>query len=138
MNAEDLKKSLLEGLLSDEKQTTLTELPKYIKNPLERITEPHSAINVKQEEGDKPKRYLMAERDKEAAAQARQAYAAYAENTRKSERLRAEINQGIAAGQDVTELLLMALECISLMTNEPFFYRQNKDVLEKHKATGPV
>ena len=75
----------------------------------------------------------MAKRDKETIAKARSAYNYYAENIRKSEQLRASINKGIAAGQDVTELLLMALECIALMTNEPFFYRQNKDELMRER-----
>lgn len=48
------------------------------------------------------------------------------QNILKAGQLRSRINKATAAGDPPEELLLMALECISLMTGDPLFYKTNK------------
>ncbi|MCC8069745.1 MAG: hypothetical protein LIO71_08355 [Ruminococcus sp.] len=50
------------------------------------------------------------------------------ENLKKSEMLRAEINKS----SDLLEMLLNALECISLMTGDETFYKINAEKVNKH------
>ena len=57
------------------------------------------------------------------------AYQEQQENIRRAGSLRAEISKGVRAGQDPGELLLKALECISLMTGDRVFYEQNRQDL---------
>lgn len=47
-----------------------------------------------------------------------------ADNIKKSEKLRIEINKDIARGTDHTKILCKALECIALMTGDAIF-KQN-------------
>jgi len=58
------------------------------------------------------------------------AYKKQQENVKKSERLRAEVNKSIQAGEPVYKVLLKAIECISLMTGDKVFYNMNKDYLQ--------
>lgn len=58
------------------------------------------------------------------------AYKKQQENVKKSERLRAEINKGIQAGEPIYKVLLKAIECISLMTDDKLFYDMNKSNLQ--------
>ena len=51
------------------------------------------------------------------------------ENIKKSERLRAELIKG-ATHEPIGELLLTALECISLMTGDKTWYKQNIEHLK--------
>lgn len=53
------------------------------------------------------------------------------ENIRKAGGLRTEITKGIQAGQSTYQLLLKAMECISLMTGDGGFYSQGKGDLQK-------
>ena len=53
------------------------------------------------------------------------------ENIHKEKGLRTEITKGIQAGQSTYQLLLKAMECISLMTGDTVFYSQGKDELQK-------
>jgi hypothetical protein len=48
-----------------------------------------------------------------------------AENIKQSEHLRSEINKGTKAGESIEELYRKALKCISLMTGDEIFYKQN-------------
>ncbi|MBZ9624390.1 hypothetical protein G9F71_016175 [Clostridium sp. FP2] len=50
----------------------------------------------------------------------------YQENIRKSGMLRSTINIEVDNGMDVKRLLLMACECISLMTGDKLFYQNIK------------
>lgn len=56
----------------------------------------------------------------------RQMYSAYQENIARAAGLREEILKGLKTGQDLEEILLSALECISLMTGDATFSRQGK------------
>ena len=58
------------------------------------------------------------------------AYKKQQENVKKSERLRAEVNKSIQAGEPVYKVLLKAIECISLMTGDKVFYDMNKSNLQ--------
>jgi len=58
------------------------------------------------------------------------AYKKQQENVKKSERLRAEVNKSIQAGEPVYKVLLKAIECISLMTGDKLFYDMNKSNLQ--------
>ncbi|MGI6227202.1 MAG: hypothetical protein ACOYJ1_13210 [Peptococcales bacterium] len=60
----------------------------------------------------------------------REAYKVIAENIKKSEHLKIEINKGIQAGQPIYKLLLKSIECISLMTGDKIFYTMSKDNLQ--------
>ncbi len=87
--------------------------------------------NKKDIEGeDKPKQYLMIEKEKEAHENAARVYREYQDNTIKSGMLKSEILKGIQLGQDPYNLLLKAIECISLMTGDKLYYKQGKDDLQ--------
>ena len=87
--------------------------------------------NKKDIEGeDKPKQYLIINREKEAHEKAIGVYKEYQENIKKSETLRSSILHDIKLGQDPYNLLLKAIECISLMTGNPHYYKQAKDDLQ--------
>lgn len=87
--------------------------------------------NKKDIEGeDKPKQYLMINREKEAHEKAIRVYKEYQENIKRSEMLRSSILHDIKLGQDPYNLLLKAIECISLMTGEKLYYKQGKDDLQ--------
>lgn len=79
---------------------------------------------------DKPKQYLMIEKEKGAHENAARVYREYQDNTIKSGMLKSEILKGIQLGQDPYNLLLKAIECISLMTGNPHYYKQAKDDLQ--------
>lgn len=49
----------------------------------------------------------------------------YEESRKKSELLRSRINHGINNKESHTELLLLSLECIALITGDLHFYREN-------------
>ena len=52
-------------------------------------------------------------------------YKRMAHNIKKSERLRAKINKSVAAGDPEDKILEDCIKCISLMTGEDLFYKQN-------------
>lgn len=67
----------------------------------------------------------------------RDIYKKYQENILKSGVLRTDITKGIQEGQDPYNLLLKAIECISLMTSDSLFYTMNKDNLQAiYRALG--
>lgn len=66
----------------------------------------------------------------ERERQSLERYKEIGENIIKSERLRAELTKGIRAETPIDDLLLMALECISLMTGDKTWYKQNIEHLE--------
>ena len=53
------------------------------------------------------------------------------ENIRLSEHLRRKIYKAVNNGENHTDILLMAIECISLMTGDRVFIEQNKQVLKQ-------
>jgi hypothetical protein len=57
--------------------------------------------------------------------QTRELYFKMAENIKKSEQLRCKINKDFIKGVDPMEILKDCLECISLMTGDTVFYKQN-------------
>jgi hypothetical protein len=69
--------------------------------------------------------------DIEGREKSRKAYANYQKNILKSGGLRSEITKDIYEGKDLSIILLKAIECISLMTNDKLFYSSNKDKLKK-------
>lgn len=84
-----------------------------------------------------PKRYLTIEREKQDHERAIEVYKEYQENIKKSEMLRADILKTIKEGVDPYNLLLKAIECISLMTGDPYYYKQGKeDIRAIYKALG--
>ena len=59
-------------------------------------------------------------------AQQRAVYAAYQDAIIKSETLRSEITKGIQTREDPIDILLKAIECISLITGDKVFYALNE------------
>lgn len=57
-------------------------------------------------------------------------YEELSENIRISEELRREITKGIKNNRSIDDLLKDSLKCISLMTNDKIFYKQNVEKLE--------
>ena len=69
------------------------------------------------------------EREKQKTETARQMYATHQRNIQRAGDLRSEIALGIKRGEAPLDLLLKALECISLMTGESTIYTQSKEDL---------
>lgn len=67
------------------------------------------------------------ERDKRS----RELYNKMNESIKKSEKLRIKINKDIKAAKPTRDILLIALECISLMIGDPLFYEGNIKELSK-------
>ena len=61
------------------------------------------------------------ERDRKAA----ETYKRMAHNIKQSERMRPKINKSVAAGDPKDKILEDCIKCISLMTGEDLFYKQN-------------
>ena len=59
----------------------------------------------------------------------------YQENIKKSESLRTRINHGINNKESHTELLLLSLECIALITGDLHFYKENSKKITNHSET---
>lgn len=57
----------------------------------------------------------------------------YQDNIKKSEMLRADINKSIRAGEDPTEILKKAVECIALMTGDKAYYTHAIKQLNEHQ-----
>ena len=81
-----------------------------------------------EEERNEPKPILTASIERER--QSIERYNEIGENIKKSERLRAEITKGVRAGTPINDLLLIALECISLMTGDKTWYKQTIEKIE--------
>lgn len=60
-------------------------------------------------------------------------YRLYLEHCRKAERLKCEINKAIAGHEAMPGILLKAIECISLVTNDKLFYDQNSELIRGEK-----
>lgn len=60
----------------------------------------------------------------------RELYFKMADNINKSEKLRIELTKGIKDHKPIDDLLLIALECISLMTGDKAWHRQNVKYLK--------
>jgi hypothetical protein len=76
------------------------------------------------------------EKHKVELERAREVYAAHQEAIQRSGTLRADILKGIRAGEAPADLLLEALECISLATGDTALYRQGKADLEAVQGWG--
>lgn len=85
-------------------------------------------------------RYPKIETEREQLAkgleEARKIHWEYAENTMKTDQLRIWINKAVNEGKSVLDILLKALECIALMTNDPHFFERNKCRLEANVSGG--
>lgn len=57
-------------------------------------------------------------------------YKEIGDNIIKSEKLRAKLTKGIKADDPIDDLLLIAIECIGLMTGDKVFTKQNIENLE--------
>lgn len=68
------------------------------------------------------------ERDKKSRA----LYFEMADNIKESEKLRSRITKDIKAARPKEDILLMAIECIGLMTGDKVFYNQNiKELIKR-------
>lgn len=98
---------------------------------------PHNQGETSSRANTSPKRYLTIEREKQDHERAIEVYREYQENIKKSGMLRADILKTIKEGVDPYNLLLKAIECISLMTGDPYYYKQGKeDIRAIYKALG--
>lgn len=90
--------------------------------------EPKAIVEPKEDkqEGDNPILTRHIERDK----QSQEIYFKMANNIKKSERLRRNINKDIKNKVSKDIILKSCLECISLMTGDSVFYSQNIKELE--------
>lgn len=71
------------------------------------------------------------EKEKRERETARQIYAQYQQNIKRTETLRGDIARAIKQGEDPLVVLLKAVECISLMTDDPLLLQQcQADILE--------
>lgn len=77
----------------------------------------------KQEEQQAIQPILTARNELETKSRA--VYEELSENIKVSEKLRQDITKSINAGQDKEAILKKCLKCISLMTGEKLFYKQN-------------
>lgn len=66
----------------------------------------------------------------EREKKSRELYKEMAKNIKESERLRSKINKDFKAGADPVEILKDSIKCISLMTGDTVFYKQNIKYLE--------
>lgn len=78
-------------------------------------------------------RYRKIEKDKQVECRHENLLKLMADNIKKSERLRVELNKGIANGEDPLELLDKAILTISLMTGDKTFYKQNSKKIAEYK-----
>ena len=60
-------------------------------------------------------------------------YRLYLEHSRKAEGLKCERNKAIAGHEAMPGILLKAIECISLVTNDKLFYDQNAELIQGEK-----
>ena len=128
--SEPLKSIINIDVQKDNTKATNTTLP-----PVDSICALNNMVSEKEKPIEQPKRYLKVERDKEDRDKARKVYVDQQGNVLKSERLRSEINKDISAAKDPYNILLKAIECISLMTGDMLFYTNNKDKLRKYEST---
>lgn len=90
-------------------------------------------------EADKPKNksieYNSIEMEKDALRKQRQAWADYQENIKRSGMLRADVLKGIQSKKDPADVLLIACECISRMTDDKVYFNQaEKDIKKYYKG----
>ena len=109
----------------EQNQATQAEIDKLLKN--DALKRP-----ISHEKGKGNIKPLVDKENVIEALQERLAatYKKQQENIKKSERLRAEINKDIQAGEPIYKVLLKAIECISLMTGDRVFYDINKNNLQ--------
>lgn len=60
-------------------------------------------------------------------------YHLYLEHCHKAERLKCEINKAVAGHEPMPGILLKAIKCISLVTNDRLFYDQNSELIRGEK-----
>lgn len=73
---------------------------------------------------------------REAEERHKAVYAAHQDAICKAGQCRADINKGILSGESPFDLLLKAIECISLMTGEKLFYSQNREQIKAIYGAG--
>ena len=74
--------------------------------------------------------FIALDLEQRERAKLREAYTAYQENIQRAGMIRADILKGIKRGEEPLDLLLKAVECISLMTGDSHIYSQSKaDIL---------
>ena len=78
-------------------------------------------------------RYIKLEQDHKDLIEMRQNLKDQAERIRVSERLRIEITKGLKSGSNPSDILLIALECIGVMTGNKIFYEQNARALNENR-----
>lgn len=102
---------------------SLDHLQAFIREGNNEVIEEHQ-----EEERNEPKPILTASIERER--QSIERYNEIGENIIKSERLRAELTKGAKDHKPIDDLLLIALECISLMTGDKTWYKQNIEHLQ--------
>ena len=70
--------------------------------------------------------FIALDQEQRDRAKLREAYSTYQENIKRAGMIRAEILKGIKQGEEPLDLLLKAVECISLMTGDSHIYSQSK------------
>lgn len=58
-------------------------------------------------------------------------YKKQAQAIQKSEKLRSEINKMVLSGENPNDILIKSIECISLITGDTAFYKQNIEQLKQ-------
>lgn len=81
-------------------------------------------------ENTSPRGYIHSHKldaEKREREQLREMYSTYQENIKKAGSCRSDVLKGIKRGEDPLDLLLKAVECISLMTGDTVIYTQAKE-----------
>ena len=91
--------------------------------------ENNQEIQEHQEEKKQPNNLILTA-DIEFKEKQRQRYKEIGENIKVSERLRAKINKSVKNNIPADEILIDCIECISLMTGDTTFYKQNMKYLK--------
>lgn len=117
------------GLFTPGKATESPVSPLTDKGQYKPLTEPQKPAE-RQIEGIQGQQaaqlYLQAKREENEKEKLRQIYSACQQKIERAAGLREDILKGLKTGQDLEEILLSALECISLMTGDATFSRQGK------------
>lgn len=95
-------------------------------------SEQHSEAN---KEKNISTEYNSIEMEKNALLKQRKAWADYQENIKRSGMLRADILKGIQSKRDPVDVLLIACECISRMTDDKVYFKQaERDIKKNYKG----
>lgn len=104
-------------------------LEKKGEQPAEKPEKPATAQNTSPSGGADRVATNRLNREKQERENHRQMFSSYQDNIKRAGTLRSEITKGIQAGAEPLDILLKAVECISLMTGDTVIYSQcQKDI----------